>query len=128
MIFHDRRTQDYCHFAFFAKWHWFSVVNISRYSFLFCICACLNSCREIVDIVYRVSVSRRTFGPSSVNVHAWLAATPLLTKCIWTMAVAQHQFYLDRKQSEVCQHYCQYDAFKRCGYYRTLIRETMCCN
>lgn len=51
---------------------------------------------------YRVSVSRRTFGPGNVNVHAWFGLTPQLTKCIWSMAVAQHQFYHERKSSKVC--------------------------
>lgn len=49
----------------------------------------------------RVSVSRRTFGPGNVNVHAWFGATAQLTKCIWSMAVAQHQFYHERKTSKV---------------------------
>ncbi|KAL3852033.1 hypothetical protein ACJMK2_015722 [Sinanodonta woodiana] len=48
----------------------------------------------------RVSVSRRTFGPGNVNVHAWFAATQQLTKCIWYMSVTQHQFYLDKKQTK----------------------------
>ncbi|XP_077540063.1 uncharacterized protein LOC144152608 isoform X3 [Haemaphysalis longicornis] len=43
----------------------------------------------------RVSVSRRTFGPGNVTVVVWFAATPSLTKSIWSMAIAQHQFYLD---------------------------------
>ena len=53
-------------------------------------------------IYFRVSVSRRTFGPGNVNVHAWFGATQQLTKCIWLMAVAQHQFYHERKHSRVC--------------------------
>ncbi|KAL5014938.1 hypothetical protein ScPMuIL_009208 [Solemya velum] len=54
----------------------------------------------ISDPTTQVSVSRRTFGPGNVNVHAWFASTQQLTKCIWSMGVAQHQFYLERKHSK----------------------------
>ncbi len=49
--------------------------------------------------MFRVSVSRRTFGPCNVTVYVWFAATAALTKCIWSMAIAQHQFYIDRRNS-----------------------------
>ncbi|XP_037281596.2 uncharacterized protein LOC119174679 isoform X4 [Rhipicephalus microplus] len=49
----------------------------------------------ISDSTTQVSVSRRTFGPGNVTVVVWFAATPALTKSIWSMAIAQHQFYLD---------------------------------
>ncbi|XP_054158811.1 probable serine/threonine-protein kinase DDB_G0282963 [Oppia nitens] len=53
----------------------------------------------ITDPTTQVSVSRRTFGPCNVTVYVWFAANPCLTKCIWSMAVAQHQFYIDRRNS-----------------------------
>jgi hypothetical protein len=39
---------------------------------------------------------QEAFNP--VKVYAWFAAIPSLCKSIWLMAVAQHQFYLDKKQ------------------------------
>ncbi|XP_064473958.1 FERM domain-containing protein 4B-like isoform X2 [Ornithodoros turicata] len=51
----------------------------------------------ISDATTQVSVSRRTFGPGNVTVLVWFAATPCLTKCIWSMAIAQHQFHIDNK-------------------------------
>ena len=51
--------------------------------------------------IYRVSVSRRTFGPCNVTVFVWFASTSSLTKCIWSMAISQHQFYIDRHINKV---------------------------
>ncbi|KAH9425853.1 FERM domain-containing protein 4A, partial [Dermatophagoides pteronyssinus] len=50
----------------------------------------------ICDPTTQVSVSRRTFGPCNVTVFVWFASTSSLTKCIWSMAISQHQFYIDR--------------------------------
>lgn len=103
---------------------WHFVIVVQKHAVVVYFCCCFGSCLALFRTFgvhrsghshiimaflscrndafsFRVSVSRRTFGPGNVLVHAWFGASPQITKCIWCMAVAQHQFYLDRKHNKV---------------------------
>jgi len=48
-----------------------------------------------------MSTGRRVPPTPNIKVRAWFTHSPQYCKTIWSMAVAQHQFYLDKRNSRV---------------------------
>ena len=50
-----------------------------------------------------MSAGRRVPPTPNIKVRAWFTHSPQYCKAIWSMAVSQHQFYLDKRNSRVCK-------------------------
>lgn len=50
----------------------------------------------------RMSNGRRVPQTPNIKVRAWFTHSPQYCKAIWSTAVSQHQFYLDKRNSRVC--------------------------
>lgn len=50
-----------------------------------------------------MSGGRRIPPTPNIKVRAWFTHSPQYCKAIWSMAVAQHQFYLDKRNCRVCE-------------------------
>ena len=48
-----------------------------------------------------MSVGRRVPPTPTIKVRAWFTHSPQYCKAIWSMAVSQHQFYLDKRNCRV---------------------------
>ena len=52
--------------------------------------------------IFRLHSIRRSLG-HRIRVHAWYSLNSLQCREVWTMAVSQHQFYLDKRPTHrVC--------------------------
>ncbi|CAF0775213.1 unnamed protein product [Adineta ricciae] len=56
---------------------------------------------KLIDAIHdpttQMSTGRRIPPTPNIKVRAWFANSPQYCKAIWSMAVAQHQFYLDKR-------------------------------
>ena len=64
---------------------------LNRFAFWHSTSTVLSVC---LIILYRRTVTKRTFGQTGLVIHTWYASHSLI-KTIWVMAISQHQFYLD---------------------------------
>lgn len=70
-------------------------------------CSTQDSDDKLIDAIHdpstQMSSGRRVPPTPNIKVRAWFTHSPQYCKSIWSMAVAQHQFYLDKRNSRQSQ-------------------------